>query len=103
MHGRRRLWSATTLPPTGRADMEISVALPDVSDAHGLVQQLAGSLEATVLFDIGQKEIRVRPGNESHGAIVRVVDVVGSWLEHGHAESAKLSLRERSYTLFGSG
>jgi hypothetical protein len=83
--------------------MEISVALPELSDAQGLVQQLTDALDATVLFDIGRKEIRVRPGNESHGAILRVVDVVGSWLEHGHAESARLSLGERSYTLVGSG
>jgi hypothetical protein len=83
--------------------MELSVALPDVSEAQGLVRQLAGALEATVFFDIGRGEIRVRPRNESHGAILRVLDVVGSWLENGHAQSAKLSLGERSYTLVGSG
>ena len=83
--------------------MEISVALLDVSDAQGLVQRLAGALEATVSVDVGRTEIRVRTPGESHRAVVRVVDVVGRWLEQGHAESAKLSLGERSYTLTGSG
>lgn len=83
--------------------MEISVAPADVSDAQGLVQRLAGALEATVSFDAGRKEIRVRPENESNGAILRVVDVVEGWLEQGYAESAKLSLGERSYMLVGSG
>jgi hypothetical protein len=91
------------LLPAGRADMEISVALLDVSDAQGLVQRLAGALEATVSVDIGRPEIRVRPTCESHRAVIRVVDVVAGWLEQGHAESAKLSLGERSYTLVGGG
>jgi hypothetical protein len=83
--------------------MEISVALLDVSDAQGLVQRLAGALEATVSVDIGRTEIRVRPPGESHRAVIGVVDVVAGWLEQGHAESATLSLGERSYTLVGSG
>jgi hypothetical protein len=83
--------------------MEISVALPEVSDAQGLAQRLAGALQATVSVDIGQTEIRVRPPGESHLEVIRVVDVVGGWLEQGHAESATLSLGERSYTLVGSG
>jgi len=83
--------------------MEISVALLDVSDAQGLAQRLAGALEATVSVDIGRSEIRVRPPGESQRAVIRVVDVVGGWLEQGHAESAKLSLGERSYTLVGRG
>jgi hypothetical protein len=83
--------------------MEISVALPDVTGAQGLVQRLAGALDATVSFDPGRNEIRVRPPGESHRAVIRVVDVVGGWLDQGYAESAKLSLGERSYTLIGSG
>lgn len=83
--------------------MEISVALLDGSDAQGLAQRLAGDLGATVSVDIGRTEIRVRPPGETHRAVIRVVDVVGGWLEQGHAESATLSLGERSYTLVGSG
>ena len=83
--------------------MEISVALLDVSDAQSLGQRLAGALEATVSVDIGRTEIRVRPPGESHRAVIQVVAVVWGWLEQGHAESAKLSLGDRSYTLVGSG
>ena len=83
--------------------MEISVALPDVTDAQGLVQRLAGALDATVSFDVGRKEICVRSGNESNRAVLRVVDVVEGWLEQGCVTSATLSLGERSYTLFGGG
>jgi hypothetical protein len=83
--------------------MVISVALPDVTHAQGLVQRLGGALEATVSIDVGQNEIRVLPGMESNLAVLRVVDIVEDWLEQRGVPSAKLSLGERSCTLFGSG
>jgi len=40
---------------------------------------------------------------ESHRALIRIVDIVEDWLEHGEVESAKPSLGGRSYTLVGNG
>jgi len=83
--------------------MEISVALPNLTHAQVLAQRLAGALEATVSLDAGRSEIHVLPGMESDRAILRVVDAVGDWLDQGGVDSAKLSLGDRPYTLFGSG
>ncbi len=83
--------------------MEISVSVPDVTDAQNLVQVLDVVLDATVSYDVGRQEIRVRSGSESDRAILPVVDAVDSWLEQGCARWAKLSLGERSYTLIGGG
>jgi hypothetical protein len=83
--------------------MEISVAVPNLTHAQVLAQRLAGALEATVSLDVDRNEIRVLPGMESDRAVLRVLDAVGDWLEQGGVDSAKLSLGDRSYTLFGSG
>ena len=83
--------------------MEISVAVPNVTQAQGLVQRLSAAFDATVMFDVGVKEVRVRSGMESHRVVLRVVNIVGDWLEQESVDSAKLSLGDRSCTLFGTG
>ena len=83
--------------------MEISVAVPNPTHAQVLAQRLAGALEATVSVEAGVEEIHVRSGMESHRALIRIVDIVEDWLEHGEVESAKPSLGGRSYTLVGNG
>ena len=82
--------------------MEISVALPDVADPHGLMQRLDGALDATVWLDPGSKEVRVRPEDGSPGVVMRVVAEVEAWLEQACVESARLTRGERSYTLIGN-
>ncbi len=83
--------------------MEISVAVPNVTQAQGLVQRLSAALDATVTFDVRLKEIRVLSGMESHRVVLRVVNTVEDWLEQETVDSAKLSLGDRSCTLFGPG
>jgi hypothetical protein len=83
--------------------MEINVALPTANHAHGLVQRLAGALEATVSLEADRHEIHVRADTDSHGAILRIVNIVEDWLEQGGVDSARLSLGDRSYQLVGNG
>ena len=83
--------------------MEISVAVPNPTQAQGLVQRLSGAIEATVVFDAGHEEIRVLSRLESYPTLIRVVNIVGDWLEQERVDSAKLSVGSRSCTLFGNG
>jgi hypothetical protein len=81
--------------------VEIRVAVADATGVHGLVRRLAGTFNrSSVSFDGARKEVRVRSEWESRG-VVLVLDAVEAWLAEDGVESAKLSIGERSYTMFG--
>jgi hypothetical protein len=79
--------------------VEIRVAVVDATRVPGLMRRLAGLFGRSALsFDRSRKEIRVKSEWESRG-VVHVVDAVEAWLEEDGADSATLSLGERSYTM----
>ena len=79
--------------------VEIRVAVVDATCVPGLMRRLAGLFGRSALsFDRSRKEIRVKSEWESRG-VVHVVDAVEAWLEEDGADSATLSLGERSYTM----
>ena len=81
--------------------VEIRVGVGDATGAHGLVRRLAGLFDlSSVSFDGTRNEVRVRSEWESR-AVVQVIDTVESWLEADGVGSAKLSIRNRSYTMVG--
>jgi transposase InsO family protein len=85
--------------------VEICLAVADPGRAHGLIQGLAEvSAPASVWFDCARGEVRVRSERQSR-AVLRVRDVVESWLAAEGIASAKLSIADYSETLFcpGSG
>lgn len=83
--------------------MEISVALSGAADAQGLLRRLESEFPATVSLDDALQEIWVLPGDEPERAVIRVVDVVGRWLDQGGVASARLSVGNRSCTLLAGG
>jgi hypothetical protein len=54
------------------------------------------------MFDAGHEEIRVLSGMEAYPTLIRVVNIVGDWLEQECVDSARLSVGSRSCTLFGN-
>jgi len=85
--------------------VEICLAVADPDRAHGLIQRLADvSAPSSVWFDCARGEVRVRSEWESR-AVLRVRDVVESWLAAERIPSAKLLIGDCSETLFcpGSG
>jgi hypothetical protein len=82
--------------------VEIRVAVPDATRAHGLMHRLAGLFDdrSAVSFDGVQREVRVRSEWESRG-VVQVLRAVESWLAEDGPDSAKLSIGDRSYTMLG--
>src|SRR5437763_9844361 len=83
--------------------VEICVAVADLDSAHGLMQGLARLFDrASVSFDSTRSEVRVRSEWESR-AVMHVIDAVESWLAADDIGSAKLSIGDRSVTLFGPG
>jgi hypothetical protein len=83
--------------------VEICVAVADLDSAHGLMQGLARLFDrASVSFDSTRSEVRVRSEWESR-AVVHVIDAVENWLANDDVGSAKLSIGDRSVTLFGPG
>jgi hypothetical protein len=81
--------------------VEIRVAVPDATRAHGLMHRLAGLFDrSSVSFDGVQSEVRVRSEWESRG-VVQVLRAVESWLAEDGPDSAKLSIGDRSYTMRG--
>ena len=95
--------------------MEISVAVPNVTQAQGLVQRLSGALEATVMFDAGHEEIRVLSGLESYPTLIRVVNIVETGSNRNvstprssrwgvaHARSSETAPRESSVVISRAG
>ncbi|HKF15356.1 MAG TPA: hypothetical protein VKB13_09030 [Gaiellaceae bacterium] len=79
--------------------VEIRVAIEDTTTAPTLVRRLATLFDrAAISFDRSHREVRVESEWESH-AVMRVVEVVQAWLSEDGAESATLSIGDRSYTL----
>jgi hypothetical protein len=81
--------------------VEICVAVADPSRAYGLMRGLAELFgRSSVSFDRDCSEVRVRSEWESR-AVMEVIDVVDRWLAANGIASAKLSIGDRSHTLFG--
>jgi hypothetical protein len=80
--------------------VEIRVAVTDAARAHGLMRRLGGPFDrSSVAFDGGQREVRVHSEWESRG-LIRVLGVVDSWLAEDGPDSARLSIGDRSSTMF---
>ena len=80
--------------------VEICVAVTDAARVHGLMRRLGGlSDRSSVSFDGGQREVRVHSEWESRG-LIQVLGAVQSWLDEDGPESARLSIGDRSYTMF---
>jgi hypothetical protein len=81
--------------------VEIRVAVADATTVHGLVRRLTGLFDPpSVSFDATRGEVRVRSEWESR-SVVQVIDSVESWLAADGADSATLSIGDRSYTMIG--
>ena len=81
--------------------VEIRVAVADGTAVHGLVRRLTGVFDGpSVFFDATRGEVRVRSEWESR-SLVQVIDSVESWLAADGADSATLSIGDRSYTMIG--
>jgi hypothetical protein len=82
--------------------VEIRVAVDDATRVPGLMRRLAGLFDRSSLsFDRSSKEVRVTSEWESRG-VVHVVGAVEAWLAEDGADSATLTVGERSYTMAGS-
>jgi hypothetical protein len=82
--------------------VEIRVAVADVTHVPGLMRGLARMFDRSSLsFDRSRKEVRVTSEWESRG-VAHVVDAVAAWLAETGADSATLSIGNRSYTMAGS-
>jgi hypothetical protein len=82
--------------------VEIRVAVADVTQVPGLMRELAGMFDRSSLsFDRSRKEVRVKSEWESR-SVAHVVDAVAAWLAENDADSATLSIGNRSYTMAGS-
>jgi hypothetical protein len=79
--------------------VEIRVAVEDGARVPMLVRRLAGLFDgSSISFDRSRNEVRVESEWESR-AVSGVVEIVQAWLEEDGADSATLSIGERSYTL----
>lgn len=82
--------------------VEIRVEVEDATSVPKLVRQLARLFDrASISFDRSRNEVRVESEWESR-AVMGVVEVVQAWLSEDGAESATLSIGDRSYTLESS-
>lgn len=80
--------------------VEIRVAVQDATRVHGLMRRLGGIFDrSSVSFDAKRNEVQVRSEWESR-SLVHVLSAVESWLEEDGPNSARLSIGERSYTMF---
>jgi hypothetical protein len=82
--------------------VEIRVAVVGgAAGAHGLLRRLVTLFDrSSVSFDRMRNEVRVRSEWESR-SVVQVIAAVESWLAADGIGSAKLSVGDRSYTMFG--
>jgi hypothetical protein len=81
--------------------VEICVAVADPTCAHGLMRALARRFDrSSVSYDRTRSEVRVCSEWESR-AVVQVIDVVEGWLAADRIAAARLSIGDRSHTLFG--
>jgi len=82
--------------------VDIRVAVADATRVPGLMLRLAGLFDRSSLsFDRSRKEVRVTSEWESR-SVVHVVDAVAAWLAENDADSATLSIGNRSYKMAGS-
>jgi hypothetical protein len=82
--------------------VEIRVAVADATRVPGLMLRLAGLFDRSSLsFDRSRKEVRVTSEWESR-SVVHVVDAVAAWIAENDADSATLSIGNRSYKMAGS-
>ena len=81
--------------------VEIRVAVTDADEVTCLLRRLAALFDrSSVSFNRIRNEVRVRSEWESR-SVVAVIDAVQSWLADDGAESAVLSIGDRSYTMVG--
>jgi hypothetical protein len=81
--------------------VEIRVAVVGAAGAHGLLRRLVTLFDrSSVSFDRMRNEVSVRSEWESR-SVVQVIAAVESWLAADGIGSAKLSVGDRSYTMFG--
>jgi hypothetical protein len=79
--------------------VEIRVAVEDATRVPALVVRLARIFDrSSISFDRSRNEVSVESDWESR-AVTGVLDVVEAWLSEDGAESATLSIGDRSYTL----
>ena len=79
--------------------VEIHVSVEDGTRAPMLVRRLSRLFDrSSISFDRSRHEVRVESEWESR-AVMGVVEVVQAWLAEDGAESATLSIGDRSYTL----
>ena len=85
--------------------MVISIGLAeDLSDIRSLATRLTGIIEpASIWLEGNPDSVSVHAEVESEHAINRVIDAVQDWLAAHSADSASLSIGDRSYTLVGQG
>jgi hypothetical protein len=86
-----RTWEGPTV--------EIRVTVEDATRVPPLVRRLANHFDrSSISFDRSRNEVRVESEWESR-AVMGVVEVVQTWLSEDGAESATLSIENRSYRL----
>lgn len=84
--------------------INIGLAELDLAGIRSLATRLAGIVEPASIWLGGSPDsVSVHAEVESEHAINRVIDAVQDWLASQGAESASLSIGDRSYTLVGQG
>jgi hypothetical protein len=82
--------------------VEIRVTVEDTTCVPRLVHRLANLFDrSSISFDRSQNEVRVESEWESR-AVAGVIEIVQTWLSEDGAESATLSIGNRSYRLVSS-
>jgi hypothetical protein len=83
--------------------VDIRVSVADAAGASALIRRLATLFDqGSMRFDWSRNEVRVESEWESR-AVMSVIELVVAWLAEDGAESATLSIGDRSHTLFASG
>ena len=84
--------------------INIGLAELDLTDIRSLATRLAGIIEpASIWLEEDPDSMSVHAEVESEHAINRVIAAVQEWLAARGADSASLSIDDRSYTLVGQG
>ena len=80
--------------------INIGLAELDLGEIRSLATRLAGIVEpASIWLEGNPDSVSVHVEVESERAINRVIDAVQEWLAAHGADSASLSIGDRSYTL----
>ena len=83
--------------------VKICVGVADAGGVHGLMRRLAGVFDrSSVSYDDARREVHVQSEWESR-AVAQVIGAVAAWLAEDGADSAKLSIGDRSYTMVAPG